>query len=517
MTPDLHEALIAEWEGGGYESKAAFSRAIQEAGHHMPGSTLKDWLRAEPGSRRYTERDGDRELLAWLGKGKPYEGPSDLEEEPEDPTGWQFEEGYTYNGDNDVYVFFLRCRPHEPYPLPGGKVRRMVRSYSNYDGEPATRNEIAREEALPKQEVIEILGALGVTHDHEPRTKEEMRDGDLDELVQDDLQHKRRKYHIQLQQEDWKATKKAAKRWERKDAEIQKMLDGFFEGLEEVGSFRDYSVPRVKQSSSKERRIYDGNHQDLHIGLRPAGSSVTLEQQKDSRFGGFKKLVSDAARCYYVDEFVLNVMPDAGHTDARGDTTTSGTRVEAIAGPGRIGATVYDLAVDMINYCRQYGRVHWVMDTGNHNNEIGQVVNHALSRHFAGCEDVVFVEPRGPICFVVVGDHLLVYFHGDVTKKRLRKIGNIIIDKARDLLARTSYITINTGHLHFQAVWDDAGLVRRQAPTPAEPDGYHDRNLFVGARKLMQANLLNPHGYDDHTMSVSFETPEARRELAMAA
>ena len=53
------------------------------------------------------------------------------------------EHRYIYDDERDVYVTFLSC-VKKPLVMPGDKHRSIVQAYSNWDGSPATLNEIAR-------------------------------------------------------------------------------------------------------------------------------------------------------------------------------------------------------------------------------------------------------------------------------------------------------------------------------------------------------------------------------------
>jgi len=69
-----------------------------------------------------------------------------MEIDPEQPdlkqkNQWIYDEYYTYNSDSDTYVTFLRSAP-KPVVVPGEVHRAMQRAYSNWDGNPATINEI---------------------------------------------------------------------------------------------------------------------------------------------------------------------------------------------------------------------------------------------------------------------------------------------------------------------------------------------------------------------------------------
>lgn len=443
------------------------------------------------------------------------EGPEEEDPEEEDPYAddeavgggeynalkWVQDHDYLYDDEVDEYEVYLNAAKSK-LTIPGAAIRDLREWYC---GEKLTQNQCAQRLGMQRSWLRELLHTFGITKDDLPLTDEEVKDGTVENLSVRALQAKKRVVAKKIEDRERREEARDALRWRTWELEHKRAAEGFLETLEgRVGLASSYSVPLLVQSAEKPSRGLVCNHQDLHLGVRPVGSDVTLEEQVERRLAAYRTILEKAGRAYRIDRVVLNMLPDAGHTDGKG-STTSGTQVEANASDGEIGRAVMDLGWDMVNLGRQYAPVDFVLDRGNHNAHSAMLGGHAIYRHFRDEPDVSFVRPRGPLCLTTYGDHLLVFLHGDVPKKRLEKIGNVLLAYARDLLGVTRYITVHTGHLHFEAVFDDGGLVRRQAPAVPETDAYHSDNLFVGARKLMQGVLLNPNGYDDDTVTASLE------------
>ena len=72
----------------------------------------------------------------------------------DEPEGnWVQNDKYVYNGDSDTYITFLKCRP-KPLVVNGNKFRSMKKAYSDWDGKPATINEICRRFAIPRDQFM---------------------------------------------------------------------------------------------------------------------------------------------------------------------------------------------------------------------------------------------------------------------------------------------------------------------------------------------------------------------------
>ena len=83
--------------------------------------------------------------------------------------------------------------------------------------------------------------------------------------------------------------------------------------------------------------------------------------------------------------------------------------------------------------------------------------------------------------------------HGDLAKKKMRKIGEIMRSEARGMYGETEWSSVFVSHLHHKAMdmVDESGRVIYQTPSPVPLDSYHDREAYVGARKGVQLVLLD--------------------------
>lgn len=150
----------------------------------------------------------------------------------EDEKSWQdsltFNGNYVYNEAEDKYIVYLRTASKH-IVVPGERHRSMLRAYSNWDGNPATINEICRNFEFPRAWFIEYKTLMGWTHDREPISNEELKTKNEDEIVDDLLQRKRFAVYQRFQKEDWKATQVDATKWR----EFQtKQFDPFKEALD---------------------------------------------------------------------------------------------------------------------------------------------------------------------------------------------------------------------------------------------------------------------------------------------
>lgn len=122
-----------------------------------------------------------------------------------DPSG-----GYVYNHDNDTYIVFVKAARDGHYEVSGEDMRALRRRYSDHDGQPATVNEIERDFGIPRRILTGLLRKMGITHDREPFTVEELLGKTDEELLDDAILQRREAINQKLVTAKWEETKRDA-------------------------------------------------------------------------------------------------------------------------------------------------------------------------------------------------------------------------------------------------------------------------------------------------------------------
>lgn len=97
---------------------------------------------------------------------------------------WEHDRSYWYDDKRDIYVIHLKSRK-KPFIIPGEKWRCIKDAYSNWDGQPASVNEVARKQGLARRTVVELLRTMGTTHDSSLWSDEEMSKRGEDALTEE--------------------------------------------------------------------------------------------------------------------------------------------------------------------------------------------------------------------------------------------------------------------------------------------------------------------------------------------
>jgi hypothetical protein len=95
--------------------------------------------------------------------------------------------------------------------------------------------------------------------------------------------------------------------------------------------------------------------------------------------------------------------------------------------------------------------------------------------------------------YVTYGQHFACITHGDYSKKKIRKISDVIRSETRTEYGTTENTFLLTGYLHHKAMDmdDNTGRVHYQAPSPVPLDSYHNQEAYIGSRRGVELLLLN--------------------------
>jgi hypothetical protein len=127
------------------------------------------------------------------------------------------------------------------------------------DDSPLTINQICRELEMPRPEFFVVKTAFSITHDDVPYIDEDLMSGDIEELVDETLEKRKKIYHNKLQQKEIEVLKNEVVKYRKKDYFYNKVI-------------KEMSIP-IKPLTFKPRFINSSteaqlNLADWHTGLQ---------------------------------------------------------------------------------------------------------------------------------------------------------------------------------------------------------------------------------------------------------
>jgi hypothetical protein len=434
----------------------------------------------------------DARELAKLSREKyrtPKEEPAKPEPKAKEPDGGELllHAKYVYNPQTDTYITFLDQVP-KPISLSGPTHREIVRAYSNFDGNPASLNEIARSVGMPRPWLIKYLRAHEITHDREPFTPEELMSRSDDDLIQDSLQLRRAAVYKALEKAKWQEIQRDATKWRNWEDHTLRAI------ITRLGDRASSEPPTldINQAAAPFACVFGLT--DFHWGkysdAQENGEAYSREQARSILFDCVSDVMSRVATYGAPEKIYIPVGSDFFHVDNSEGKTTSGTPQDIDGTPAEILVSGCHLMEDLITSLITIAPVELVLMSGNHDRMLGVSLLLYLEAVFRGNSRVTANLDRTHRIYKTYGKNLIGFVHSDGVKKTVDLAGHMARE-ASDVWGACPHRTIYTGHLHFEKTETDTAfsVVRRQIPSLSTTDRWHSLNGFIGSPRSLPVYL----------------------------
>ena len=230
-----------------------------------------------------------------------------------------YTEKYVYNPESKLYVFLTEGKLGKNVKLQDYEVKSIIKTYSNYDGDESSINEVCLKFNITRQALIEVLKSLNFTHDTLPFLPEELLHIDEDKAVDELIQDKRFIIHQKLQKKDWNQTKEDAAKWNSLISGVINPIQEFLSSWEPKSS---YLTPlSINRSNSNEQYEMVVGLSDVHFGAYLRNSDVynhkewSTEKTKELISEYAKNIKSDVSkRNYSIKKLNIVSVGDIIHT-----------------------------------------------------------------------------------------------------------------------------------------------------------------------------------------------------------
>lgn len=242
-----------------------------------------------------------------------------------------------------------------------------------------------------------------------------------------------------------------------------------FEDIDRYFASKDLTVPIIPMTDYYDPKgeVLEICIPDLHAGLLSwryeTGEDYDLNITK-KRF--FKAISDIVARCNGTSfsKILLVTLGDLLHTDNDNQTTTKGTFQQVDGRLAKIFDYTLDMMIDAIKILSEIAPVEVVYLCGNHDRVLGYTLIKATEKAFGRDERVTFDVTPNPQKYRLLGNTLIGWTHGDMSKKNMH---GWLQDRARKEFGKSKYAEIHSGHLHSEQVYEVAGITIRHMPNLA--------------------------------------------------
>jgi len=391
---------------------------------------------------------------------------------------------YVYSEETDTYVTNVPGVP-KPIRFPGSVHRALIAAYSNFDGAPATINEIAREFAMDRTWVTGYLRAHGITHDSEPFSREELASKDEDELVGDMLQKKRARVREKASRRVWAAIEEDAQKWRSFEDHVLMAIKS------SMGNHKATIPKPMKPRAAPEPYEAVVGLFDFHYGKYGAPSTRDPYNREiaDRRLRETTEraladlLVHGTPERLYVptgNDF-LHFANDHGKTvSMRHDQDLDGKPFEIVIQACQLLETwAAGLAA--------VAPVEFVFVEGNHDGIVGILLHMYLAAAFRDTDRVIVSLDHEPRAYRRFGTNLIGFTHGRDVRNTSDLAGLMSVEAAEHWEACV-HRTVYTGDLHTEKSEIDTsyGVTRRQLPCLSGSDKWSADRGYQHAPRALQ-------------------------------
>ena len=379
-------------------------------------------------------------------------------------SGLKFTDKYIYNKEDDKYVMHLRAASGN-IVLTGDVVRGIKENYSNWYGNDHTINEISRNYKIPRSYMVEILRILGITHDSEPITDEQLIERNVDDVAGELIQKKKFQLYQEFQKRSWKETEEAASKWFKLKEGV---LDPFLNFISNWNppAYKAVKYTGLSKKHSVEKALVVGLS-DVHFGAKSNSSESYRGKGYSSKEAAncvenyadeIQKIV--ATRNYSIDECVLASLGDILHTTGSG-FTTKGTMLVHDCVKEEQFKIAFDSIVYLINSLLElFKKVRVKSVKGNHNDFGDWVLFKTLEAYYRSEPRIEFEVFQTDHGLFKVGNTLFVASHGYSAeykgrlpasgKARESYVANLFLSKPEALIGVCQKVLITADQHHLE-------------------------------------------------------------------
>ena len=376
----------------------------------------------------------------------------------------RFKENYIYNKEDDKYVMYLQAA-NGNIVIAGDVVRNIKENYSNWLGNAHTINQISRNHKIPRNYVIEMLRLLGITHDSEPITTEQLKERDVVEVANELVAKKKFQLHQEFQKRSWKDTEEDASRWRRMQEGVLDPFTNFISSwVPPKHTPVKYSGP--SQAGKKKKSLLVGLS-DIHFGAktnhkesyRNKGYSSSEAVAYIGKYADEIKTIVEN-RNYGFDECVLASLGDILHTTGAGFTTKGTMLVHDCIKEEQFTIAFNSIVQLVDSLLGLFPVVHVKSVKGNHNDFGDWVLFKALEAYYRQENRITFEVFQSDHGMFKIKNSLFVASHGysaeykgrlpNAGKARESYVANLFLSKPEALIGVKQKVLLTADQHHLE-------------------------------------------------------------------
>ena len=358
----------------------------------------------------------ERQAQEWTKRlAEEQEAADSCSEKLDSKSSLEFSEEYVYNSDTKKYIFFCK-KAGKNIVLESSVVEAIISSYSNFDGEQGSINQISAKFQIPRVVLMEILRILSFTHDSVPVTQEKLAEKDEDVIVEDLLSEKRFSLLQRFQKKDWEQTKNDAVKWNEYQSGLIKPLENFLDTWQPP-AYKTYKPIVAKEKNAVS---FLAVLSDLHYGAKSNAKSMFRGESMSTQWTVncvnkyWQEIITDIKK-FNLNIECLNIISlgDILHSSNNLGMTTKGTPLRCDLMNEEMFDAAFNSLCEFIDQLSRVAQKTIIRSCpGNHFGVGDSILFKALSMYFREQPNISFEIIYAPLGVFVERSLGVVYGHG---------------------------------------------------------------------------------------------------------
>jgi hypothetical protein len=386
-----------------------------------------------------------------------------------------------YDKKQDLYTISLLG---ETVTLTGDKVKSIQRAYVR-SGEDLTMHQTGVRFGLSDRQTKRLLNLLGVTKDSLPVTDVELSGDDLDTLCRETARAREAQVSAKVEKERIQRLETNAAMFDNLD-QLSKHLANTFKAIEPS----TVCLTANEREKSLNPLTLVVGLSDLHYGNAAWGS---LEHARGAAGQALSAVLGRAERMGTIEQAIVPIGSDNLHADNLLGQTTKSTVLQMVGDPADVIDTWFGALAALLDQVRSAcEHMTLVYCPGNHDRLMSLATIRFAEAYYRNDHNVRVLFKRRPRQYMMVGDNLLSFAHGDAGASKDWPAVMAAEEPALWGRAKTRHLFV--GHLHNHKDYPVFGGVEvHQMPSLCPPDRWHLDNGYVGAERKITGYLFNSH------------------------
>ena len=365
---------------------------------------------------------------------------------------------------------------YEPLEIKKEKYRQIRRDYCDEFGSNYLNiSQITRKHNISRKDFTLLKSAFNFTHNDVRYTDEEMKNNEMDELVDRTLEEQKNQYIKKVKQKEIKQLRKEVNKYRKKEYYIEQVNDfvgAFFEDFEG-------NLPETKITTTESNYALEINIPDLHLARLCWNVEVEENYDRNKAKEIFLRTIDKMLEKTSHLEFEKIIFPignDLTNFDNIDGETTHGTFQDNDSRWQKMINTAEELLVTAIDKLRRITKVDALLVQGNHDFVTSYHVVRYLKGYYRNDDNVNIDDSPKTRKYRKFGVNLIGYMHGDKVNKK--QLYGVMQNEVPQLWADTKYREWHLGHEHQRNEEERAGIVVRKVPSIAAKSSWEYNKGF---------------------------------------